>query len=297
MAQPDRRRGRSTCSAGCAAAWTRRRRDELLERFELDPTKKGRSYSKGNRQKVALVAALASDVELLLLDEPTSGLDPLMESVFQDCVDEFRDAGAPCCCPATSSPRSSGSATGSASSGPAACVETGTLGRAAAPDPHLGHRRAGRARPRARGARRRPRPAWSRATGSRFEVDTGAARRRAGRSCSTAGVRTLTSQPPTLEELFLRHYGDRRRPGPRTDGTADRDRHAAPRASCAATAGMLLWWSVGVALLYWSQAVSVDGLYATQAEFDRAAASMEGNAAFIAMAGPGPGARTPSAAR
>src|SRR4051794_33204050 len=70
-----------------------RRRAELLERFELDPTKKGRSYSKGNRQKVALVAALASDVELLVLDEPTSGLDPLMESVFRDCVDEFRTDG------------------------------------------------------------------------------------------------------------------------------------------------------------------------------------------------------------
>jgi ABC-2 type transport system ATP-binding protein len=56
-----------------------RRRDELVESFDLDPSKKGRSYSKGNRQKVALVAALACDVELLLLDEPTSGLDPLME--------------------------------------------------------------------------------------------------------------------------------------------------------------------------------------------------------------------------
>jgi ABC-2 type transport system ATP-binding protein len=62
------------------------RRAELLDRFDLDPSKKSRSYSKGNRQKVALVAALASDVELLLLDEPTSGLDPLMEAVFQDCI-------------------------------------------------------------------------------------------------------------------------------------------------------------------------------------------------------------------
>ena len=69
------------------------RRADLVERFELDPTKKGRTYSKGNRQKVALVAALASDVELLLLDEPTSGLDPLMESVFQQCVEEFRAQG------------------------------------------------------------------------------------------------------------------------------------------------------------------------------------------------------------
>nr|WP_307811772.1 ABC transporter ATP-binding protein [Ktedonobacter robiniae] len=60
------------------------RRANLLKRFELDPTKKGHTYSKGNRQKVAIVAALASDVELLILDEPTSGLDPLMEAVFQE---------------------------------------------------------------------------------------------------------------------------------------------------------------------------------------------------------------------
>ena len=63
-------------------------REELLERFNLDPTKKGRAYSKGNRQKVALVAALTADVDLLVLDEPTSGLDPLMEQVFADCVAE-----------------------------------------------------------------------------------------------------------------------------------------------------------------------------------------------------------------
>jgi ABC-2 type transport system ATP-binding protein len=70
-----------------------RRRADMLARFDLDPTKKGRSYSKGNRQKVALVAALSSDVELLVLDEPTSGLDPLMEAVFKDAVREFRAAG------------------------------------------------------------------------------------------------------------------------------------------------------------------------------------------------------------
>jgi ABC-2 type transport system ATP-binding protein len=69
------------------------RRAELVDRFELDPSKRGRSYSKGNRQKVALVAALASDVELLLLDEPTSGLDPLMEAVFRQCVREFVGGG------------------------------------------------------------------------------------------------------------------------------------------------------------------------------------------------------------
>jgi ABC-2 type transport system ATP-binding protein len=69
------------------------RRDDLLERFDLDPTKKARAYSKGNRQKVALVAALASDVELLILDEPTSGLDPLMEAVFQQYIKQDREQG------------------------------------------------------------------------------------------------------------------------------------------------------------------------------------------------------------
>lgn len=69
------------------------RRAELIERFELDPTKRGRQYSKGNRQKVAIVAALASDAELLILDEPTSGLDPLMEAVFQDEIQRVKQEG------------------------------------------------------------------------------------------------------------------------------------------------------------------------------------------------------------
>ncbi len=69
------------------------RREKLIERFELDPTKKCRTYSKGNRQKVALVAAFASEADLYILDEPTSGLDPLMERVFQECVLEAKDAG------------------------------------------------------------------------------------------------------------------------------------------------------------------------------------------------------------
>ncbi len=71
----------------------RGRREELIERFKLDPTKKCRTYSKGNRQKVALVAAFASNADLYILDEPTSGLDPLMEMVFQECVLEAKLAG------------------------------------------------------------------------------------------------------------------------------------------------------------------------------------------------------------
>lgn len=70
-----------------------RRRNELIERFDLDPRKKGRTYSKGNRQKVALISALASHVDLLLLDEPTAGLDPLMEAVFQQCIREAKEEG------------------------------------------------------------------------------------------------------------------------------------------------------------------------------------------------------------
>ena len=78
---------------GFHGTMNRARRDELVERFELDPTRRFRTYSKGNRQKVALVAALACDVELLVLDEPTSGLDPLMEAVFQTVVTERAAAG------------------------------------------------------------------------------------------------------------------------------------------------------------------------------------------------------------
>src|SRR4029077_10381324 len=70
-----------------------KRRQELIERFDLDPSKKARAYSKGNRQKVALIAALASDAELLVFDEPTSGLDPLMEAAFQALVNAERRGG------------------------------------------------------------------------------------------------------------------------------------------------------------------------------------------------------------
>lgn len=69
------------------------KRDALIKRFDLDPTKKCRTYSKGNRQKVALIAAFASDAELYILDEPTSGLDPLMERIFQECVEEVKNEG------------------------------------------------------------------------------------------------------------------------------------------------------------------------------------------------------------
>jgi len=184
----------------------RARRDTLLERFELDPTKKGRTYSKGNRQKVALVAALASDAELLVLDEPTSGLDPLMEAIFQDTIREITDDGR------------------------TVLLSSHILAQVEALCDRVTIIRAGRTVERGTLAdlRHLTRTAISVETerpvtglddlpgvhnpvvdGDRatFDIDTaqldGAIKRLSG-----FGIRTLTSQPPTLEELFLRHYGD-----------------------------------------------------------------------------------------
>ncbi len=182
------------------------RRSELVELFELDLTKKGRAYSKGNRQKVALVAALASDVELLLLDEPTSGLDPIMERRFQTCIEAFQAQGGTVLlsshilaeveslCDRVSIVREG------------RVVEAGTL----ADLRHL-------TRTSIRAELDRPATGLDRVEGVHdlvvegnrvsFEVDT--VRLDAVlRSLTGFGVRTLTSQPPTLEELFLRHYGD-----------------------------------------------------------------------------------------
>ncbi len=184
----------------------RRRRDELVERFELDPTKKGRTYSKGNRQKVALVAALAADVDLLVLDEPTSGLDPLMEAVFTQCVDEFKDEGHSVLlsshilaeverlCDRVSIIR--GGRT----------VESGTLAELR----HLTRTSVSAELERVpEGLDALPGIHDLVVEGRRvvFEVDSD---RLGGalEQLTAAGVRTLTSQPPTLEELFLRHYGD-----------------------------------------------------------------------------------------
>jgi ABC-2 type transport system ATP-binding protein len=183
------------------------RRKELLEAFELDPTKKGRTYSKGNRQKVALVAALASDIELLVLDEPTSGLDPLMESVFREQVDAFRSEGHSVLlsshilaeverlCDRVTIIRAG------------RCVESGTLAELR----HLTRTSiTADLATSPRGLDALPGVHAVEVDNHRvhLEVDTTALDPVLD-ALQAAGVRSLTSQPPTLEDLFLRHYGDR----------------------------------------------------------------------------------------
>jgi ABC-2 type transport system ATP-binding protein len=182
----------------------RRRRDELCERFALDPTKRARTYSKGNRQKVAIVAALASPVELFILDEPTAGLDPLMEAVFAEAIDEVRQAGATVLlsshilaqverlCGAVSIIRSG------------TIVESGTLDRLR----HL-------TRTTVTATTAASSPGLDDLPGVHdLQVDDGAVMFDVdGEHLDTAigrlhelGIRSLTSHPPTLEQLFMRHY-------------------------------------------------------------------------------------------
>jgi ABC-2 type transport system ATP-binding protein len=182
------------------------RRDALVERFELDPTRKARTYSKGNRQKVALVAALSADVELLLLDEPTSGLDPLMEAVFQQVVAELREEGRTVLLSSHILAQVEKLADRVSIIRRGAVVRSGTLAEMR----HLTRTtvEATTAVP-ADGLDRLPGVHGLEATGTRarFDVDgdhLDGALRHLGRF----GVQTLSSHPPTLEELMLRHYGD-----------------------------------------------------------------------------------------
>ncbi|MGC2939537.1 MULTISPECIES: ABC transporter ATP-binding protein [unclassified Brevibacterium] len=183
----------------------RRRRDELIERFDLDPRKKGRTYSKGNRQKVALISALASDVELLLLDEPTAGLDPLMEAVFQDCIREAKDAGRTVLLSSHILAQVEALADRVSIIRSGRIVETGTLSELR----HL-------SRTTIAVGLEHDAPALSEMTGvhdlvregSRlhFSADT-AQLPRIMRALGEHDVESLTATPPTLEQLLLRHYG------------------------------------------------------------------------------------------
>jgi len=184
----------------------RRRRDELLERFELDPTKRTRAYSKGNRQKVALVAALASNAELLILDEPTSGLDPLMEAVFQDCIHEVKLEGR------TVLLSSHILAEVEALCDRVSIIRLGRMVQSGTLD-DLRHLTRTSITAEVDGAT----TALKDVPGLhdlvvddgtvRFDVDQDHLGETV-RTLGELGVRRLVSHPPTLEELFLRHYGD-----------------------------------------------------------------------------------------
>jgi ABC-2 type transport system ATP-binding protein len=180
------------------------RRADLIERFELDPTKKGRTYSKGNRQKVALVAAFASDVDLLILDEPTSGLDPLMEEVFQRCVEEERDRGRTILlsshilseveelCDRVSIIRKGRTVESGSLADLRHLTRTSVTAELAGAPNGLAHL---------------PGVHDLDIQGKRVKLQVDTDKLDAVlRSLTDSGVRSLTSTPPTLEELFLRHY-------------------------------------------------------------------------------------------
>jgi ABC-2 type transport system ATP-binding protein len=180
------------------------RRAELIERFDLDPRKKARTYSKGNRQKVSLISAFSSNARLLLLDEPSSGLDPLMENVFQQCVTEAHDRGATVLLSSHILAETEALCDRITIIRAGKTVESGTLESMR----HL-------SRTSIKAEMVSDPGDLSRISGVedvsfdghilRAQVDSGSIGELI-RVLGDAGVRSLVSQPPTLEDLFLRHY-------------------------------------------------------------------------------------------
>ena len=182
-----------------------KRRAELVERFDLDPHKKARTYSKGNRQKVSLISAFSSRARLLLLDEPSSGLDPLMEYVFQQCVAEAREDGATILLSSHILAETEALCERVTIIRAGKTVESGSLDSMR----HL-------SRTSIKAELAGDPPDLSRIRGVEdVSIDGNTLRAHVDseslgellRALSNAGVRSLVSQPPTLEELFLRHYG------------------------------------------------------------------------------------------
>ncbi|WP_312813561.1 ABC transporter ATP-binding protein [Sedimentibacter sp.] len=178
---------------------------ELLDRFQLDPKKRCRSYSKGNRQKVALVAALSSDAELLILDEPTSGLDPLMEQIFQECIFELKKQGKTVFLSShiLAEVEALCDRVGIIRQGE--IVEEGTLEELR----HLTRTTVTVELAKSMSLNQlqgihdisRKEEKW------RFSVDVNAMDKVIN-AIAPMGIKSLTVEPSTLEELFIRHYGD-----------------------------------------------------------------------------------------
>jgi ABC-2 type transport system ATP-binding protein len=186
-----------------------RRRVELIERFELDPHKKCRTYSKGNRQKVSLISAFSSHARVLLLDEPSSGLDPLMEHVFQQCVQEARDRGATVLLSSHILAETESLCERVTIIRAGKTVESGSLDQMRhlsgtlikaemTGDPGDLTRISGVQNVSVQG------------NVVQVQVDDHSLGQLI-RVLGDAGVRSLVSQPPTLEDLFLRHYASERR--------------------------------------------------------------------------------------
>jgi ABC-2 type transport system ATP-binding protein len=205
----------------------RRRRDELVELFDLDLTKKARSYSKGNRQKVALIAALASRAQLFLLDEPTSGLDPLMEEAFRRCVRDLRGDGRTVLLSSHILSEAEALSDRVSIIRAGTVVETGTLDQLR----HL-TRTTVTAEVENVPAGLAGLPGVEGVQVSDHHVSAQVDPSGLGplmQALTAAGLRSLASHPPSLEELFLRHYGvsderAARTPVPRT-GDAERSQH------------------------------------------------------------------------
>ncbi len=182
-----------------------RRRDALVERFGLDPTRRGRQYSTGDRQKVALVAALASDVELLVLDEPTNGLDPIMENVFQEVLGESRTRGTTVLLSSHVLAEVEALADRISIVRDGRVVQSGTLTDLRA-----------QTRTTIRATLMRPLPAPApavlrdvRVDGARITAHVETLRIGEAMAVLTVhGIRALTVAPPSLESLFLQFYGD-----------------------------------------------------------------------------------------
>lgn len=180
------------------------RRTELVERFGLDPSKKARTYSKGNRQKVSLVSAFASNARLLLLDEPSSGLDPLMENVFQQCVAEARERGATVLLSSHILAETEALCQRVTIIRAGRTVESGTL-------ESMRHLSSTSIKAEMIGdpgdIGRLPGVEDVTIDGHTLSAQVdGASLGDVIKMLGNAGVRSLVSQPPTLEDLFLRHY-------------------------------------------------------------------------------------------
>ncbi len=195
-----------------------RRRTDLVERFQLDPTKRVRDYSKGNRQKVALIAALAADTELLLLDEPTSGLDPLMEQAFQQCVRDRREEGVTVMLSSHIMGEVEALADRVSIIRRGRTVTSGTLAdlrRHTRTSVHAVTVTDPGPLTDVPGLADHQREQLDQLTDSRFTIDPNHLDAAIGR-LHHAGIATLTVEPPSLAVLFLRSYGEA--PEPDTTG-------------------------------------------------------------------------------